>query len=208
MARRARLTGRRVHALTRRHRAWELAVAGWSQRAIAHELGVSQPAVSKMLDRAATELTDDTREGLRRAVALHGDQLRTLWREALSAWEASKHEQTRRRHQRRERSQPGASGGTGTHTLVELTARSREGDPRFLRMALHALRGARELWALAGLLPRTPEELQRDTVEQLQHNLRQMSTEQLLEISAAQREPMLAVVAPPPASPTTGSAES
>lgn len=48
----AGMVDRAAQAQERAVRAWELRRAGWSQAAIAAELGVQQPAVSKMLKRA------------------------------------------------------------------------------------------------------------------------------------------------------------
>ncbi len=48
----AGMVDRQAQASARQVRAWELRRAGWSQAAIAADLGVKQPAVSKMLRRA------------------------------------------------------------------------------------------------------------------------------------------------------------
>ena len=51
----AGMVDRAAQAQDRAVRAWELRRAGWSQAAIAAELGVQQPAVSKMLKRAGAK---------------------------------------------------------------------------------------------------------------------------------------------------------
>src|SRR5262245_16948528 len=106
MARRSRATGGRngyeprARVLTRQVRAWELSIAGWTQREIARELGVSQPAVKKMLDRAAREIMRDLRSSTDRHVARLMSGLDLVEREVTAAWQQSKTERTRRRHQR------------------------------------------------------------------------------------------------------------
>jgi hypothetical protein len=55
----------RARILDRRARAWKLSMAGRTQREIADELGVSQPAVKKMLDRAAADQAFDLRRDTR-----------------------------------------------------------------------------------------------------------------------------------------------
>jgi predicted transcriptional regulator len=51
---------------TRAQRAWELNAEGRSQREIADALGISQPAVSKILRREADRLAIERRDNLER----------------------------------------------------------------------------------------------------------------------------------------------
>src|SRR4051812_26117095 len=80
---------------TRAQRAWALDAAGWSQREIARELGVSQAAVCKILQRAAdlavAQLRDDEARQLVKAL----NRETYLYREAVRAYERSQQEQTR-----------------------------------------------------------------------------------------------------------------
>jgi predicted transcriptional regulator len=123
--------------MSRQARAWELAARGRTQREIAQDLGVTQPAVSKMVKRAATavsqELVDDTRAYVARLVA----QLDHVYHEMMQAWERSKTDQTRRRHRRVDHES--GSGAQGATTTVEASVITREGDPRFVGHALRAL---------------------------------------------------------------------
>jgi predicted transcriptional regulator len=137
--------------LARRARAWELAVGGRTQREIAAELGVSQTAVSKMLRRAGTHAWQQLVTHTREQVARECSQLDHVCRESFDAWEKSKVDQTRRRHQRVVHG-GAAEEGTGAvaTTVAEAVAMTREGDPRFLAIALQALREKRELLTLVG----------------------------------------------------------
>ena len=87
---RARLVARRVQA-------WERSIQGASQREIAAELGVSQPAVSKMLRRMAAEILADLTEHAEVHHVRQVQRLEHVVRESLGAWERSKQERTQRR---------------------------------------------------------------------------------------------------------------
>jgi len=134
--------------LERRWRAWELAVRGWTQREIAEALGVSQPAVSKMVRRAGLDACEELREQSRAHLARQSSQLDYVFRESIEAWEKSKSDHTRRRHQRVEGTAADAVGVA--KTVAEAVATTREGDPRFLATALQALREKREALTLVG----------------------------------------------------------
>jgi len=134
--------------LGRRRRAWDLAVRGRTQREIAEVLEVSQAAVSKMVRRAGVDAWEELRAQTRHHVARQCSQLDYLFRESIEAWEQSKRDHTRRRHQRVE---GGAADAAGVaKTVAEAVATTREGDPRFLATALQALREKRELLTLVG----------------------------------------------------------
>jgi DNA-binding MarR family transcriptional regulator len=126
----------------RQARAWELSVQGWTQREIARELDVSQPAVSRMIDRVGRQLARDLTAKGEVHRARHLAQLDALDRDVTASWEQSKREQTRRRHQRVD-AVGGGSGGEGVRTLTEAVATSREGDPRFSAQRLQILKEKR-----------------------------------------------------------------
>src|SRR6516165_8550831 len=86
----------RARILERRARAWKLSVAGRTQREIAAELGVSQPAVTKILARAAADLNADLRQHTQVHVMRQLSQLDELYEEQRAAWHRSKGEKTRR----------------------------------------------------------------------------------------------------------------
>jgi DNA-binding MarR family transcriptional regulator len=129
---------------TRQARAWELSVQGWTQREIARELGVSQAAVSRMLDRVGRQMWRDLSTKGEVHVARQFAQLNALDRDVTASWEQSKREQTRRRHQRVD-SAGDASAGAGGRTVTEAVATSREGDPRFSAQRLQISKERRAL---------------------------------------------------------------
>ena len=104
----------------------ELSVQGWSQRRMAAELGISQPAVSKMLRRIDDRVLRELAEDGDRQKARQTNRLEHLYAEALGGWEQSKTDTTRRRQRKTE---VGTNGG-GT-TIAELVVENRHGDPRF-----------------------------------------------------------------------------
>jgi len=142
----------RARVQARRLRAWELSIAGWSQRQIAQDLGVSQPAVSKMLHRVGLEAAQELQADLRANLARTVRQCDAIYREAMDAWGRSQTDRTRRRHQRVETE----SEGGGTKALTEAVVTAREGDPRFLAAALAAVRQKQALLSL--FQPQTPEQ--------------------------------------------------
>jgi predicted transcriptional regulator len=119
---------------TRAQQAWELSAAGRSQREIAVELGITQPAVSKILRRVADALAAQRRDDddrLRERLQAREDH---LYREAIRGFERSQQEQARRR----QRKVTDADGNLA-HTVVEADVTTRDGDPRFLEQAGRAL---------------------------------------------------------------------
>jgi len=71
---------------TRELRAWELAVAGSSQHAIADDLGISQAAVSKLLKRVELRTLREMSEAVAREKARHSVRLELLFREIRTAY--------------------------------------------------------------------------------------------------------------------------
>jgi predicted transcriptional regulator len=125
---------------TRAQRAWALDAAGWSQREIAQELGVSQAAVCKILQRAAdlavAQLRDDEARHLVKAL----NRETYLFREAVRGYERSQQDQTRRRQR-----QVTDAQGHVLRGVVEVDVLERDGDPRFLDQAGRALERAETL---------------------------------------------------------------
>lgn len=120
--------------IARAQRAWDLSARGWTQREIADDLNVSQPAISKILQRKAAEETAalrDAREG-QRARLLAKEAV--LYREAMRAYERSQEKQTRQR----QRETVGTDGKPGA-TTREAEVLDRDGDPRFLEQAGRSL---------------------------------------------------------------------
>ena len=187
MPKRSRATGGRngfeprARVLTRQTRAWELSIAGRTQREIAHELAVSQPAVKKMLDRAGREIMRDLRSSRDRHVARVMSGLDHVEREVAAAWQQSKTERTRRRHQRVE----GGAGGTdasGVKTVIEAEATTREGDPRFSGQMLRVLQEKRTIIDRHGPAGRqeTAREEPTDPYAPVKRKLANMATNELI----------------------------
>jgi DNA-binding MarR family transcriptional regulator len=120
----------------------DLAVAGRSQHQIAASLGITQPAVSKILRRLEDRLLADLSYKVERQRAQQTLRLQYLYGEAMEAWRASKQEAVRRRQRQ-------TTGGEGTSaTVAEIVAENQHGDPRFLEVGRKALADLRGLWGL------------------------------------------------------------
>ena len=113
---------------TRAHRAWDLEAMGRSQREIAAELGVSQPAVSRMLRRMADALAEERRIDDARQRARLSNRHDYLYREAVRGYERSQHDQTTRR----QRQVTNADGQTES-TIAEVSVTTRDGGPALPR---------------------------------------------------------------------------
>lgn len=131
----------RARIRDREHRAWDLAIRGWTQRAIADALGITQPGVWKLLRRVGARLgreqAQDTAHWLGRVDA----QLQLLVRETLDGWARSQQDRTRKR----ERRVYGGAAGEPSRRVTEISVESPPGDPRFLRELNQALVTAMQL---------------------------------------------------------------
>src|SRR4051812_37474433 len=90
----------RVRIRTREQRAAALVVLGWSQQRIAADLGVSQPAVSKILRRIDARCLRELAGTQERQKARQSQCLQHLYAEAMHGWDESKHDATRRRQKK------------------------------------------------------------------------------------------------------------
>jgi DNA-binding CsgD family transcriptional regulator len=111
---------------------WELSCRGLRQRAIAERVGISQAAVSKILQRVQRRVQASMTATYARTRAQHVDRLEYPLAAALDGWEASRTDRTRRRQRRVE-------GGSGSEIqdrmAAELVVENRAGDARLLREA-------------------------------------------------------------------------
>jgi predicted transcriptional regulator len=121
----------------------ELTVLGWSQHRIAADLGISQPAVSKILKRIELRMLREFTGTVERQKVRHSLRLEHLFGEAMQAWEHSKSDTTRRR-QRKSEGEDGRRAGT----VAEIVVENQHGDPRYLDEARKALADHRKLWGL------------------------------------------------------------
>jgi len=133
----------RTRIRLRELRALELQTQGWSQHQIAAELGISQPAVSKLLKRVELRLLMEMRDTVERQKARQTLRLEHLYAEAMRAWDASKTDATRRR----QRKTDGAGGGAGS-TVAELVIENSHGDPRYLEQARKSQADLRKVWGV------------------------------------------------------------
>lgn len=111
-----------------------LSSAGKTQDEIAQIAGVSQAAVSKILQRIDERWGRENVDTVQRLKAELIRNLKHVHRESLRAWELSKAQRTRRRQRR------SANGGyTPEATVAEVIVEDSHGDPRYLETARRAL---------------------------------------------------------------------
>jgi transposase len=125
--------------------AWSLRIQGFNQIRIAHTLGISQPAVCKILRRVERRALARMEADVRAVKAKQATQLEFILDQALGAWKLSKETLGRTSSSV---SQPNRYGGQSCRQNT--TRRHGNGDPRFLLVALKALAAERELWGLNG----------------------------------------------------------
>lgn len=133
----------RARIRTREMRVMELAILGWSQHQISADIGVSQAAVSKILQRVETRTLRELTATVERQKARHTLRLEHLYAQAMRAWEESKADNTRRRQRKTQAGQ----GGAGA-TVAEVVVEQQHGDPRYLDEARKVLADHRKLWGL------------------------------------------------------------
>ena len=118
--------------VTIRHRegvAITMSSEGYSQHVIADRLGISQPAVSKILQRVDDRWVAENRQTIGRQQAKLLRQSEAVFNRAIVAFDESGGERVRR-------SQRKIRGATGSETMVtDLTAETSVGDPRHLEVA-------------------------------------------------------------------------
>ena len=157
-------------------RVLERSVAGLSQREIAAEEGMSQSAVSKILQRLEARRLGGTRGAGRAAKSTRQTLcLDHLYRESLRAWEASKADATRRVQKK---TQPGV--GAPSATVAQFVVDTQHGDPRYLEVARKVLADQRRVWGLDA-----PQKLD---VRATEGPFDAMSDEALAEVLAHQRQ--------------------
>jgi hypothetical protein len=144
-----------------------------TQHAIALELGITQPAVSKILKRAEERTLRELSATVERQKARQTLRLERLFAEAMQAWQASKAGTTRRR----QRKTQSGSGGTDT-SVAEITSEHPHGDPRFLDQARKASADLRKVWGLDA-----PQQVD---VRATRSPYADLSEEQLLEVVQTQ----------------------
>jgi DNA-binding CsgD family transcriptional regulator len=124
----------RVRIEERERQVWDLSVLGSSQREIAAQLQLSQPAVCKirrrLLDRHAAALTGD----VSRQHALFAARLERIFADSMRGYARSQADEVSKTQRRIQ----GVGSTTAPQDLHALRTRTRPGDPRFLKSALEA----------------------------------------------------------------------
>ena len=120
---------------------WTLRQAGNTQALIAFELGISQPAVCKILRRVERRVLARMEAEIREVKARQAARLEYIIEQATMGWRKSQEDATV--------NQTTTGDPSGRDKTIRRTVtRSRPGDPRFLAVALQALAAERELWGL------------------------------------------------------------
>lgn len=171
----------RMRIQTREMRALELSVQGQTQRQIAEELGVSQPAVSKILSRLEERYAREVVGTLDRHRAKQTLRLEHQYSESMRAWAESKQDSTIHR----QRKGQGAAGQAAA-SIAELVVENQHGDPRYLEQARKALNDIRKVWGIDA-----PQQL-KVTAAPSSSAYDAMSEEALREAIKAQRKLLLA----------------
>jgi hypothetical protein len=115
---------------------------GRTQNQIADALEISQPAVSRIVQRVEERLLADLAYKTERQRARQTLRLEHIYGQAIQAWQDSKQEGVRRRQRKTDH-----GGGTAS-TIAELTSENRHGDPRYLDEARKALADLRKVWGV------------------------------------------------------------
>ena len=115
---------------------------GRTQHQIAEALGVSQPAVCKIVRRVEESLLADLAYKAERQRARQTLRLEHIYGHAMQAWQDSTQEGLRRRQRKTEH-----DGGPES-TVSGLISENRHGDPRYLDQARKALADLRKVWGI------------------------------------------------------------
>lgn len=145
--------------LEREVRAWDLACKGKSQDFIAHELGITQPGVLKILRRVSTRHLARLTEEVEARKAVHTARLEYILAESLDAWASSKTPRQKSRSRKTlvpvdlaalEAGKPlvGQAAGVPVREETLKEAMTSDGNPAFLLAAMQADTELRKLWGL------------------------------------------------------------
>jgi DNA-binding CsgD family transcriptional regulator len=119
----------------------ELFLAGRTQHQIAATVGISQAAVSKILQRIEERALTDLSNRVERQRARQTLRLEYIVNASMRAWHASQTDRLRKRQRKTD-----ADGVAAT--VAELVSENRHGDPRYLAEARAALKDLRAIWGL------------------------------------------------------------
>jgi hypothetical protein len=120
-----------------------------TQAEVAKSVGVTQPAISRLVSRIDRWLAPQWMDNIRQIKAGHTSRLMHIFKELMSGWENSK-----KRHRATRQSTPGADGTIRQVETIEIRA----GDPNFLKGAIEALEQIRIMWGM-----NAPEKVEGET---------------------------------------------
>lgn len=130
-----------IARLARQARAWDLTCQGWTQSEIAVELGVHQATISKWLKAAEAGVLKRFDARVLAQKAAITAKLEFTYREAITAWRASRAERTKKL--RRTHRKDGAE-----HDIAQVITEQSAGDAALLGRAQEALREIVKVWGL------------------------------------------------------------
>ncbi len=116
---------------------WRLRQQGWTQEAIAAEIGVTQPAIQQILKRLTKRFTKHNVEEIHHVKSQQIAQLEYIAYEAMLAWENSKEAA------KIQRIKTSSGGKDNSEKVQEL--RDQDGDPRYLTVAMKAREDIRKI---------------------------------------------------------------
>lgn len=114
-------------SLERRKKAWDLRVKNYTYDEIAKELGISETAVAKILNKVTKKYFDDHLADVEKVKSEQIAQHEHIAKEAYRAWERSK--EVAKTIRKENSTANGQALGLGKQTVE---ARDQDGDPRYL----------------------------------------------------------------------------
>jgi hypothetical protein len=135
----------------RESQAWALRQQGWTQQAIADELGIAQQTVAHILKRVERRVLKELSAEVARFKARQTAQLEAMLHEAMRAWEKSLVPAT----VLVKRQRPHGGDEEGAEEIVQ-EIRDQFGNPAFLQEAMAALAAIRKIWGLDAAEPCRP----------------------------------------------------
>jgi hypothetical protein len=139
----------KVAIAQRRQQVAELTLDGWTQSAIAAQLGLTQAAISKDLKQIRLAWRESSIRDFDELRSQELAKLDRIEREAWAAWRRSQ-----------EPAQTATVDGTAGSQKAKRTVRHQYGDPRFLQVTLDAIEARRQMLGLDAptkVAPTTPD---------------------------------------------------
>jgi hypothetical protein len=140
---------KRLAMVQRRQKVADLQLQGWTQMAIAAEVGISQALVSNDLARIRQSWRESAIRDFDAARDQELQKLDRIEREAWAAWQRSQ-----------QPTQSATLNGEGGNQKARRTVKNQNGDPRFLEIVLRCSEARRKLLGLDAptmIAPTTPD---------------------------------------------------